>query len=274
MIPSWLKGLFRSSGFDAVRHSDDPLLQDMLSAHREFRTCPDDPLLWEERLSQLAAASHLRNLLNARAIDLVIDVGANVGQFAGRLRRLGYDGEIVSFEPLGTARSVLEAAAAGDAKWVVRPEALGRSRSRAVLHGYADSTFSSLREINDLGRSRFGSLLESTESESVEILPLDSLLGDVAGSGPRRILLKTDTQGFDLEVLAGAVETLKSAEVVLAEASTMPIYKDAARLPELLLEMERRGFTPSGLFPIGHDSPPSLALIELDCYFVRIPPKS
>jgi SAM-dependent methyltransferase len=38
--------------------------------------------------------------LISRNVDLVLDVGANVGQFGTDLRRYGYKGEILSFEPL------------------------------------------------------------------------------------------------------------------------------------------------------------------------------
>jgi FkbM family methyltransferase len=271
-IPSWLKTLARRCGFDAVRRSDDPVLQELLSIHRELRLAPGDALLWEDRLPHPASMSHLRNLLREQSVDLVIDVGANVGQFAGMVRRLGYAGDLVSFEPQSAARARLQAAAAGDPRWTVRPEALGRVRGEAALEIFPDSTFSSLHAINALGRRRFGRLVEATGRETVAVVPLDSILGEIAPAGPRRILVKTDTQGNDLDVLAGAAETLRSARVVISEGSAMPIYENAPVLTDLTLAMERAGFALSGLYPTGHQPPPSLALLELDCYFVRAEP--
>jgi FkbM family methyltransferase len=272
MIPSWLKSVVRRFGFDVVRHSDDAVLQELLETYRHLRLAPNDTLQWEDRLPLLASWSHLRHLLREQAIDLIIDVGANVGQFGSTVRRLGYTGDIVSFEPLSAARAALESAAAGDPRWVVRPEAIGRQRSRGILQTYANSSFSSFNTLNGLGRERFGAQVEAVGQEAVDIVPLDSLLGDIATRGSRRIFLKTDTQGYDLEVLAGAIETLREASAVLSEASTTPIYEDATLLPDLVRNLEREGFSLSNVFPIGHDKPPSLALLELDCYFVRTDP--
>ena len=39
-------------------------------------------------------------LLDSYSIDLILDVGANTGQYAARMRGIGYAGEIVSFEPM------------------------------------------------------------------------------------------------------------------------------------------------------------------------------
>jgi len=269
MIPYWLKSVVRRSGFDVVRRSNDAVLQELLEIYRHLRLAPNDTLQWEDRLPILSSWSHLRHLLREQAIDLIIDVGANVGQFGKTVRRLGYTGDIVSFEPLSAARAALESAAAGDPRWVVRPEALGRQRSRGTLQIYANSAFSSLNTLNGLGRERFGAQVEAVGLEAVDIVPLDSLLGAIAARNSRRILLKTDTQGYDLEVLAGAVETLKDAAAVLSEASTTPIYEDATLLPVLVRNLERKGFALSGVFPIAHDKPPGLTLLELDCYFVR-----
>ena len=59
-------------------------------------------------------------------IDLVIDIGANEGQFANELRAGGYSGRIVSFEPLSSAHSRLLQVSSGDTAWHVHPRcALG-----------------------------------------------------------------------------------------------------------------------------------------------------
>jgi len=45
----------------------------------------------------------LKKLLEVARIQTVVDVGANIGQFAGLLRENHYNGTIISFEPLPDA---------------------------------------------------------------------------------------------------------------------------------------------------------------------------
>ena len=52
-------------------------------------------------------AGRLSLMLNHHKVNLVLDVGANTGQFAKALRQGGYQGKMLSFEPLSTALSLI-----------------------------------------------------------------------------------------------------------------------------------------------------------------------
>ena len=82
-------------------------------------------------------------LLKDYRIDLVLDVGANTGQYARQLRELGYKGRIVSFEPLSSAVAELRRAAAYDANWQVRNHACGAENGKREIRVAANSQSSS-----------------------------------------------------------------------------------------------------------------------------------
>src|SRR3989442_200095 len=75
----------------------------------------------------------LAKLLVTLDIDCVIDVGAYVGEWAQGLRRLGYDGRIVSYEPSTTAFRALAQRAREDPCWTIHQAAVGEAEGRAVL---------------------------------------------------------------------------------------------------------------------------------------------
>src|SRR5215831_3678983 len=78
--------------------------------------------------------THRMQLIEKYAIDLVLDVGANTGQFARQLRQYGYTGRIVSFEPLRAALLQLQTQAARDPAWEVWPYALGDTVTKQSLN--------------------------------------------------------------------------------------------------------------------------------------------
>ncbi|MFY7886822.1 MAG: FkbM family methyltransferase, partial [Dolichospermum sp.] len=71
---------------------------------------------------QTSEAAKMQRLLAYHNIDLVFDVGANIGQYAKLLRELGYSGRIVSFEPLSSAYSQLKAVSEKDPLWEIAPQ--------------------------------------------------------------------------------------------------------------------------------------------------------
>lgn len=85
----------------------------------------------------------LLRFLVERQITLVLDVGANAGQYARGLRDLGYRGRIVSFEPLAETFAAQKDAATGDKQWQCLRLTLGDAdRGGPELHvaGYSESS--------------------------------------------------------------------------------------------------------------------------------------
>lgn len=88
-------------------------------------------------------------LLRKAGVDLVIDVGANEGQYVRGLRDCGYAGPVVSVEPLGSAFAALSSASSRDPGWKVIRAAAGSSEARRELHIAGNSASSSLLPMLD-----------------------------------------------------------------------------------------------------------------------------
>jgi hypothetical protein len=105
--------------------------------------------------------------------------------------------------------------------------------------------------------------------ETVEIRRLDSIFEQcMAGIGARRIYLKLDTQGFDLEVLRGADGILGSVLGAQTELSFVPIYQGMPGYMESLREFEKRGFSVVDFVPVTRVSG-DLLMMEMDCVLAR-----
>jgi FkbM family methyltransferase len=212
---------------------------------------------------------HLEALLPQLRVNCVVDVGANQGQFGALLRRIGYAGRIVSFEPLGAAFAELQKRRELDGNWDAHRIALGRAAESATLRQYESADFSSFRQPNAFGQQRFGWRVALAGEEQVEVRPLADCWGAISdGIAEPRVFLKLDTQGYDLEVLAGAATVLEHVVALQSEVSLKPIYEGMPGHLEALTEFERLGFEITGLYPVTRDKL-SLAIIEIDCVLRR-----
>jgi FkbM family methyltransferase len=208
--------------------------------------------------------AQLIQLISGAKTGLVLDVGANRGQYATELRASGYRGKIVSFEPLKEAYAVLSQAAAGDPQWEARNVALGSAPGRSTIHVAGNSTSSSLLEmlpahLDSAPQSKY----VATEEIEVECLNrvMPGLL-PVEGS----VWLKVDTQGFETQVLAGASEVLGKVASVQLEMSLVPLYAGAPSFESLLGWMKERGYQLVALQP-GFTDPASGRLLQVDGIF-------
>jgi FkbM family methyltransferase len=206
-------------------------------------------------------------LLALEQIDLVLDVGANAGQYASGLRQLGYDARIVSFEPLSGAFVDLERRAEGDPSWSCRRLALGDRDGEAVLHIAGNSWSSSLLDMAPAHeraepRSRYVS------EETVPVARLDSLAAEVGLMNPIRALLKLDLQGGELPALRGAENALEHVRLLELELSLVELYHGQALWQEVLDHTGGLGFELIGLSPAFID-PESARLLQMDALLAR-----
>jgi FkbM family methyltransferase len=207
-------------------------------------------------------------LLAHLEVDLVLDVGANDGGYTRTLRRLGYRGEVVSFEPLPGPFALLRAAAADDTHWDVVRCAVGDDEGEIVVHVAGnDGASSSVLPMLDAHLTAAPAAAYVAD-EKVPLHRLDGLVGDrVEG---RRCFLKMDVQGFERAVLDGAVTLLSGGHVlgVQAEMSLVPLYEGSMLWRETVDRLSGAGYELASLVP-GFTDPTSGRLLQADGVFVR-----
>ncbi len=209
------------------------------------------------------------DLAARRGITLVLDVGANTGQFARRLRRGGYKGRIVCFEPVAETFRRLEQRMRGDAGVTAVQAALGAVAGEASIHLAADpETASMLASSPRLLDAAPGSRNVGTQAVRVETL--DGVLSRWQQPGDR-IFLKVDTQGYEQAVLDGARASLPGIDMVQLELSLVPLYEGAPSLRSMLARMEALGFEPAWFEPVFTD-PSTGQLLQVDVAFLRPSP--
>jgi FkbM family methyltransferase len=207
------------------------------------------------------------SILRETKTDCVIDVGANEGQFATELRLLGFRGTILSFEPAPDTFERLKAASQADARWHAFNLALGQVRDKLVLNRMKVSVFDSLRQPSVDETVEYDGLNVVVGSSEVDVERLDELLPRFQEvHGFKRPFLKTDTQGFDLEVFRGASGVHERLTGIQCELSLKRIYSDSPTMAEALKVYEADGFDLAGLFPV---HPGQVPIIEMNCYLLR-----
>lgn len=210
---------------------------------------------------------HLKNVLEKYQIDCVLDVGANIGQYGESLRALGFEGWIVSFEPVKAVFEELRERAKNDEKWLCYHCALGDEVGKKIINVYSSSVFSSFLTANAYSKGIWKSL-EQSAPEEVIIQRLDDVLPEITNlTNCKRYYLKLDTQGYDLQAFRGSRASLGNIYAAQTELSLIHVYGEMTEPYEMLKILQDNGYFVSGMYPINRDT--SLAVIEFDCILVK-----
>jgi methyltransferase, FkbM family len=181
-------------------------------------------------------------------INVVIDIGANVGHFGLDLRKFGFKGKIYSFEPLSTAYNELAARAGKDEYgWKTFNMAIGETDTISEINIAANSDSSSLRGMLPLH------LENAPESkyigkEKVIVKKLDSLFPELC-TGEDKVWLKIDTQGYEINVLEGAGNVLQFVDFLQLEMSFVPLYDNQMLFEEMHNYLSNKGFSRISIQP-------------------------
>jgi FkbM family methyltransferase len=177
--------------------------------------------------------------LQQQSIGTVLDVGANEGQFIKSARVLFPQASILAFEPNPQLTKSLQNLLPPETGTVCQI-ACGRKAGTMPLHLMKFSPASSLLRPTSLRIPDFPAA-ETEETIAVKVDRLDSVVkGHALARKP--YLLKIDVQGFELEVLHGAVDILPDISAIVCEVNAVPFYQGQAGLEEIYAFARQHNF--------------------------------
>lgn len=206
---------------------------------------------------------HLMKMLD---INVLFDIGANIGQYATDIRNYGYKGKIFSFEPINDVFEELNKNALNDKEWSVFNYAIGNADEKSVIN-IAQNSFSS-----SLLRMLPNHLKSAPESQYVSkqeiiVKAIDSIFQSLCTSDDK-VMLKIDTQGYEKNVIDGAQQSLKHIKLIQLEMSLQPLYENELLMCEMIKYLDERNFE---LFSIenGYSDYKTRRLMQVDGIFVK-----
>lgn len=211
-------------------------------------------------------------LIRMHGVRAVIDIGANVGQYARRMREAGLDLPIVSFEPGEEAHATLCDTAADDPAWFVAPcMAISDAQGTARLNVNRRSDMSSLKPMNDLAADVFPKAVPAT-SQEVRTERLDDVLAEcldgLVDDPLAPLFLKIDTQGSEAEIMRGAEHSIPRIRAIQMELSLVPLYEGESSYLQLMNLLDQLGYELHMIIP-GYFSRTIGRQIQFDGIFVH-----
>jgi FkbM family methyltransferase len=211
----------------------------------------------------------INQLLQSNQINLVLDVGANKGQYKNFLRTIGYSGKIISFEPLSEAYSHLIKVSQADQKWKIAPKmAIGDREGEIVINIAGNSQSSSILPMLKT-HQEFAPESKYINTEIVKINTLDNIIPQYLNENEKsRIFLKIDVQGYEKNVLEGAKNILCDIQGIQLEMSLVPLYEGEVLFQDMVSYMNNLGYFLNYLLP-GFSDKNTGRILQVDGIFFK-----
>ena len=168
--------------------------------------------------------------------DVVFDIGVDFG--TPELYNAFPDRKFILVDPVQESEEKVEGWR-GKIDFEFHCCALGAKKGNLTLNvpsteAKARHSRASILEFED----GYNDVFASIEERTVPVKKLDEISKGLKGT----FGLKIDTEGYELEVIKGATQTLKQTEFVIAEASVQMRYKGGYRFSDLVAAMAKNGF--------------------------------
>lgn len=198
-------------------------------------------------------------------VDSIIDIGSNEGQFAQTIRRVFPETNLFCFEPLKQPHDILHNKMSLLGSIRIFQCALGQADGQAEMHHCQFSPSSSLLEMDKLHKDAFPNTVNSVK-ETVLIRRLDSIPS--IRTECQKPFIKVDTQGYEMNVILGGIETFRRAPIIMIEVSYYMLYKNQPLFDEIYGKLKDLGFYFAGNVDQLND-PSTSKPLQADAIFIN-----
>jgi FkbM family methyltransferase len=187
--------------------------------------------------------------------EVILDIGANKGNWTRSANSVFPDAYIVMFEPQSELNIYLsDLIRKSNIKLVNK--GVGSSTAKHYMSKVGRHDSATFRELN--------SGIKEVEKFEVDVITLDEFISE---SKIKPNIIKIDAEGMDLEVLKGASFSLRSCEIILVEASVAADFDNSVfKVLEFMSDMGYKLFDITDLNRLHNTG--CLVLVELA--FIRI----
>ncbi len=179
-------------------------------------------------------------LIRMYKINKIIDIGANIGEYARQMRSIGYKGKIISFEPREESFLKLKENFKSDSNFECYKLGLGEKKMNININVSQNKTSSSILNMLPLHLS-VKPWSKYVSKEKIAIEKLDNLIDLLIESGDN-VLLKIDTQGYEKHILEGGKQFIKFVKGIQLEMSLEPLYENTPNFFDLYNYITGLGF--------------------------------
>jgi FkbM family methyltransferase len=195
----------------------------------------------EVRRKQVREKTKLEILLAQYQVDMVFDIGANIGQCAPWFRWIGFDKTIVSFEPISHLFQQLSEQAKSDPQWLVEQVALGEKDGVGVInvsggHGGASSILAMTDHVVKHAPDQ-----AVIRQEQIAMTTVEAMMKKYYPEGDR-LFLKIDAQGYEKKVIEGIGSELPRVIGLKLEMSLVENYRGELLMTDMLPYLKTMGF--------------------------------
>ena len=198
-------------------------------------------------------------------ITTIIDIGANVGQFATSINAVLPNAQIYSFEPIPDCFQQLQASMANVPNFTAFNIGIGDRADNLVFQCNSYSQSSSFLEMTNLHKKAFPETFDShpinVKIEKLDVVAEKLVLTD-------SLLVKIDVQGYENKVLAGGEATIKRAKLIIIETSFATLYEGQPLFDDIYRQLKNWGFVYAGAFDQLYN-PQNGKILQADSIFIK-----